>query len=276
MKTRQECEISVTSIASNHLKTKILWFSDHKDEMKLSFRCDHMCLLALVAYLLMDVPENLKPLLFYRQETISHARWLTTASGYLRMFIFGYCVEPAQISRLKRMVSFIVCVYLPAFLAIHLKSSAAEGPSVVLFTRDLLLAYKEVDLPVFEAIWKHFVQHASQWLSPKNIALSVHAEVPPYTVDAVKEKAFPNNVDIEQALLKRKQLRDFFTEESKLSPCIACFSSPMFWKSIDNNNRSTERFIGRLKLIVNGMVRDDLQNLDKTDLRILATLHNVA
>ena len=83
MKTRQECKISVTSIASNHLKTKILWFSDHKDEMKLSFRCHHMCLLAIVAYLLMDVPQNLKPLLFYRQETISHARWLTTASGYL-------------------------------------------------------------------------------------------------------------------------------------------------------------------------------------------------
>ena len=162
MKTRQECEISVTSIASNHLKTKILWFFDHKDEMKLSFRCDHMCLLALVAYLLMDVSENLKPLLFYRQETRSHARWLTTASGYLRMFIFGYCIEPAHISRLHRMVSFIVCVCLPAFLAIHLKSSAAEGPSVVL-------------LPVFEAICKHFVQHASQWLRPKNIALSVHA-----------------------------------------------------------------------------------------------------
>ena len=195
------------------MKTKILWFSDHKDEMKLSFRCDHMCLLALVANLLMDVPENLKPLPFYRQETISHALWLTTASGYLRIFIFGYCVEPAQISRLKRMVSFIVCVYLPAFLAIHLKSSAAEGPSVVLFIRDLLLAYKEVDLPVFEAIWKHFVQHASQWLSPKIIGLSVHAEVPPYTVDAVKEKAFPKNVDIQQALLKRIQLRDFFTEQ---------------------------------------------------------------
>ena len=57
---------------------------------------------------------------------------------------------------------------------------------------------------------------------------SVHAEVPPYTVDAVKEKAFPKNLDIQQALLKRKQLRDFFTEESKFSPCIACFSSPMF------------------------------------------------
>ena len=120
------------------------------------------------------------------------------------MFIFGYCVEPAQISRLQRMVSFIVCVYLPGFLAIHLKSSAAEGPSVALLTRDLLPACKEVDLPVFEAVWKHFVQHASQWLNPKNIAFSVHAKVPPYTIDAVKEKAFPKNVDIQQALLKRK------------------------------------------------------------------------
>ena len=161
MKTRQECKISVSSIASNHLKTKILSFSDLKDEMKLSFCCDHMCLLALVAYLLMDVPENLKPLLFYRQETISHARWLTIASGYLQTFILGYCVEPAQISRLQCMISFIVCVYLPAFLAIHLKSLAAEGPSVVLFTRDLLLAYKEVDLPAvfpfrrfFTANWR--------------------------------------------------------------------------------------------------------------------------
>ena len=46
--------------------------------------------------------------------------------------------------------------------------------------------------------------------------------------------------------------------------------------SITRINRSTERFIGRLKLIVNDMVRDDLQNFDKTDLRILVTLLNVA
>ena len=30
MKTLQECEIFVTAIASNHLKTKILWLSNHK------------------------------------------------------------------------------------------------------------------------------------------------------------------------------------------------------------------------------------------------------
>ena len=37
----------------------------------------------------MDVPDNLKYLLEYRQEEISHSRWITTASGYLRLLIFG-------------------------------------------------------------------------------------------------------------------------------------------------------------------------------------------
>ena len=80
-------------------------------------------------------------------------------------------------------MSFIVCVYLPPFLAIHFKPSAAEGPSIVLFTRDLLLAYITVDEPVLNAVWKHFVHHASQWLSSKNVALNVHAEVHQFTAD---------------------------------------------------------------------------------------------
>ena len=149
---------------------------------------------------------------------MSHARWITTASGYLKMLIFGYCVASQDIPKLRRIVSFIVCVYLPAFLAIHFKPSAAEGPSVVLFTRDLLLAYKDVDEPVFNAVWKHFAHHASQWLSSKNVALSVLAEVHPFTADAVKQKSFHKSVDIEQKLLTRGTLRDFFTEDSKMAP----------------------------------------------------------
>ena len=43
-----------------------------------------MCMLVLAAYIIMDVPDNLKHLLEYKQEEISHARWITTANGYLR------------------------------------------------------------------------------------------------------------------------------------------------------------------------------------------------
>ena len=48
-----------------------------------------MCLLVLASYLVIDVPDNLKYLLQYRQEEISHSRWITTASGSLRLLIFG-------------------------------------------------------------------------------------------------------------------------------------------------------------------------------------------
>ena len=216
----------------------MLWLSEHKKLAKgSSFRIDHMCLLALAAHLSTKVSENLKPLLFYRQESVSHIRWITAASGYLRMPIFGHCVTSQNVPKLWRIMSFIVSVYLPAFLAIHFKPSAAEGPSVVLFTRDLLLAYKAVDEPVFVAVWKHFVHRVSQWLYSKNVALSVHAEVHPFTADAVKQKSFPKCVDIEQKLLTRGTLRDFFTKDSKMAPCISCLSStPGFWRSIDNNN----------------------------------------
>ena len=42
--------------------------------------------------------------------------------------------------------------YVPTFLSIHLKLSVAEGPSIALLTRDLLLAYREIDEPVFNAV----------------------------------------------------------------------------------------------------------------------------
>ena len=37
----------------------------------------------------MDIPANLKSLLWYKQEEISHSRWLTTVNGYLRMLLFN-------------------------------------------------------------------------------------------------------------------------------------------------------------------------------------------
>ena len=77
-------------------------------------------------------------------------------------------------------------------------------------------------------------------------------------------------------LWKRGILRDFFTEDSKMAPCITSVSVlPTFWRNIDNNNRVTERFVGKLKGVVNGLIRDDKDNLNKTDMRILATLHNI-
>ena len=59
---REKLVVLVTKMASLHLRKKIEWFSDEKEQRSdHSFRNDHMCLLALSCYILMEVPENMKP-----------------------------------------------------------------------------------------------------------------------------------------------------------------------------------------------------------------------
>ena len=85
---RKKLVIPVPKMTSLHLRKKIEWFSDEKEQRNdHSFRNDRMCQLALPCYILMEVPENMKPLFAYKQATC-HARWITTASAYLRLLIF--------------------------------------------------------------------------------------------------------------------------------------------------------------------------------------------
>ena len=88
---RQSIPVPITNIASLQLKAKVERFSEQKDKgfQDGIFRNDYLCLLVLASYLVWDVPDNLKYLLEYRQEESSHSRWITTASGYLRLLIFG-------------------------------------------------------------------------------------------------------------------------------------------------------------------------------------------
>ena len=84
---------------------------------------------------------------------------------------------------------------MPSFLLIHLKPSAAEGPKLTLFQRDLLLAYREIDFELADVVLKYFYEHAVQWMLPVNVALSVFAEVLPYLIEAVKTSYYPDSVD---------------------------------------------------------------------------------
>ena len=72
----------ITGIALFHLKSKVEWFAEEKRgrlEQKDNFRTDQMCMLALACSIFMDVPAALKSLLLYKQETLCHFRWITTA-----------------------------------------------------------------------------------------------------------------------------------------------------------------------------------------------------
>ena len=134
--------------------------------------------------------------LAYRQESISRSRWITTANGYLRLLLFYYDkLNRHQQTTLKRLVSYIVSVYVPSFIMMHLKPQAAEGPQLTLFRRDLLNSYQEIDKEIADVVFKYFLDHAVHWLSPKNVSLSVFSEVPPYCMEAVKTASFPDVVN---------------------------------------------------------------------------------
>ena len=114
-------------------------------------------------------------------------------------------------------------------------------------------------------------------MSPGNVALSVFAEVLPYSIEAVKASHSPDSVDARKLLQGRKGgLRDFFTSESKTAPCIVCSEVPVaHWQSIENNNRATERLIRKLKDVVQNTILDSPSHPNKIDMRIRAFLCNM-
>ena len=82
---REVLDVPKTPIAKLHFRSKINWFSEQKSMRDITdggFRSDQMCLLVLSYQLFMDIPANLKSLLWCKQEEICHSRWLTTANGY--------------------------------------------------------------------------------------------------------------------------------------------------------------------------------------------------
>ena len=122
-----------------------------------SFRNEYLCLLALTSHLIMDVPDNLKHLLEYRQEEISHSRWITTASGYLKLLIFGLGNVGVDHKKKLFKISYIICVNVPSFMLIHLKPTASEGPFLTLFQRDILSAYRDIDTEIADVALKYFL-----------------------------------------------------------------------------------------------------------------------
>ena len=90
-----------------------------------------------------------------------------------------------------------------------MKPSAAEGPGIALFQRNLVLARNEIDWELAEVALKYFYDHAQQWVTPINAALSVYAEVPPHCVEVVQTGHFPDSVDARKLLLERRAI--FYT-----------------------------------------------------------------
>ena len=100
---------------------------------------------------------------------------------------------------------------------IYRNPKAIEGSTLTLSQKDLILAYLHLDNDIADVVWKYYVPHASQWLSPTNVALSVFAEVLPNSLQAVTaSKSFRDSVDIATVLINFKwRLKHFFTKQSR-------------------------------------------------------------
>ena len=272
--------VPITAMAKTHLKANLEWFLEQKKNNKDDLRNDQMCLLVLTCFIFMDIPEELQHLLFYKQETTCHSRWLTTASGYIRLFLFQKpTLSTGDTEMLKQILSYTASVYVPSFMMIHVRRAICDGPFITLFQRDLLLSFEELDQTLCQIVMKYYLKHASNWLCGKNVALSLHSNSPPLALDAVKNSASlpsPASVDITALLLKRSsRLKHFFTTESMTSPCVTCNIDQNFWKCVDNNNRSTERRIGQLRNVQDQRVNNTDASLNRTDVKLHAYLCNL-
>ena len=77
---------------------------------------------------------------------------MTTANGYMRLLLLGTEMTEMQMVELLQIVCYVVTVYVPMFMKIHLNSCFPEGPSQMIYLRDLLLKLREKD--------REFVEHS--------------------------------------------------------------------------------------------------------------------
>ena len=103
------------------------------------------------------------------------------ANGYMRLLVFRNDMTEIQKTNLLHIVSYIVSVYVPMFLRIHLNPHVPEGPTNMLYFRDLLLDYCEKDeILVDQSLKKVFIKHFTSWMNPVNVALNVYSKSPEY------------------------------------------------------------------------------------------------
>ena len=172
-------------------------------------------------------------------------------------------------TKLTQIVSYVVSVYVPSFTMIHFKPKACDGPFLNLFQRDLILAYQKSDEQMANMVFKYFVEHGSQWLSLKNVALGLFSDIPPLslkTEDFILVACCYRYSCSDECRAAR--LENFFTTQSQSAPSVTYSDiiPAILWKSIDNNNRATERRIRKLKNVIQDPVSDDNKNYP-TDLR---------
>ena len=113
---------------------------------------------------------------------------------------------------------------------------------------------KEIGVP--DRVREIFLDHAVTWMSPTNVAVEVHKESPAVLLEDVK-KIRKLSAKTREPCWSNKPIKHFFTVETCACAPSLSVGSSLFWRSVDNHNRTSERYIGKVALVLNnGWVKD--------------------
>ena len=79
---------------------------------------------------------------------VSHARWLTTALRFCRIWISKHGLRGKLLQNLRLIIEFIVGVYIPNWFNVKVKHRWVEGPNHVLYQLELLRGQKKKVLEI--------------------------------------------------------------------------------------------------------------------------------
>ena len=95
---------------------------------------------------------------------VNHARWLTTANMFLRLWISDNNFNDEDLRKLKLIVEFIVGVYYPMWFSVKVKHNWVEAPRLVL---EQVMLVREQEHNVQEIVWL-FVASSSRFAHSEN------------------------------------------------------------------------------------------------------------
>ena len=205
-----------------------------------------------------DIPDNLQQYLYHKQETISQSRWCTTASGYLRIYIFDvFELDSTQTETLLVILGFILNVYVPVFVQTNLHPRIPDGPDIILLTRDLMKLHG-----VPSKVKEILLNHAESWMGPINVAVATHQQ-PPAVLKEDLLKIHVLGVNTRKLCWSNKPNKSFLTIASACEPCVSVGTSE-YWHALDNHTRVAELYIGKMSLVLKkGWVHDsDNKDID--------------
>ena len=95
-------------------------------------------------------------------------------------------------------------------------------------------------------------------MNPINVTLNAHLKNPAFHDKHLKDlvQQLPGDDGTKQLAWKRAPITSYFDSSSKAAPCLQ-IDDKVFWNSIDNHNRSCERYIGLMsRCLSQGRVKD--------------------